>query len=116
MAGGRDGLTAMASRMLRACLCRVADTGGRSPPRYTICPIPLLQCLLPSCPRRVRREQEHPAGCLVRPEAEEQALMRRSYHSRLTGMVCEAMAACREAAATGIPLDEMTAMRAERAS
>src|SRR5262249_49756000 len=34
----------------------------------------------------------------------------------LTGMVCEAMAACREAAATGIPLDEMTAMRAERAN
>src|SRR5262245_43187254 len=42
--------------------------------------------------------------------------MRRSYHSRLTGMVREAIATCREAAATGIPLDEMTAMRAERAS
>jgi monoamine oxidase len=62
-----------------------------------------------------RRGQEHTAGGLVRPEVEEQALMRWSDHSRLTGMVYEAIAVCREAAATGIPLDEITAMRAERA-
>ena len=41
--------------------------------------------------------------------------MRRSYHSRLTRMLREAAAAGVEAAATGIPMDEITDMRAERA-
>src|SRR5262245_34186345 len=41
--------------------------------------------------------------------------MRRSYHSRLTRMLREAAAASVESAVTGIPMDEITDMRAERA-
>jgi monoamine oxidase len=41
--------------------------------------------------------------------------MRKSYRSTLTGMLREAQAACLQAAQTGAPIDEITAMRAERA-
>jgi monoamine oxidase len=40
--------------------------------------------------------------------------MRRSFHSPLTGMLREAHAAGDEAAATGLPIDEVIAIRAER--
>jgi len=40
--------------------------------------------------------------------------MRRCFHSNLTRMLREAQAACRESAATGMPIDEVTDMRAER--
>src|SRR5262245_17705494 len=41
--------------------------------------------------------------------------MGRSYRSPLTGMIREAHAACTESHATGVPIDEVTQMRAERA-
>jgi len=39
--------------------------------------------------------------------------MKRSFHSRLTRMLREAYAACNEAAALGIPIDEVTDLRRE---
>jgi monoamine oxidase len=40
--------------------------------------------------------------------------MRRSFRLPLTRMLREAQAACRESAATGVPIDEVTELRAER--
>lgn len=40
--------------------------------------------------------------------------MRRSFHSNLTRMLREARAACHESAATGMPIDEVTDLRAGR--
>jgi monoamine oxidase len=49
------------------------------------------------------------------PGVPEGGMMRRSYHSRLTAMLREARAACHEAAARGMPIDEVTQRRAEYA-